>query len=282
MRSPISYVYGNCVFARGLDDRWAAFTLEPSSYAWLGEEAKHARLLALVGALESIEADVQLVRVSRRWEVARYAGDLADAHESRSAGAARHTRAVRRYLAEHAARLAEVGGMRPFLFVIVSLSEPERDIASYVSRAAGEHPRAWVEWMRRAASVHERRMLTRAELERARAQADQVHARLVHFLPVRPARGDRAAVAHPTLVLPRAGRSVARWRCTIRARSSSSATAKPRSRRSRATCSAGPRASWNITLACSRSSPSSAPVGRHCSCSGRCPSAWRFPAPAPS
>ena len=189
MKAPISYVYGNCVFGRALDDCWAAFALEPSSYAWLAEEAKQARFLALLGALESIEADVQLVRVSRRWELDRYAASMARAHERPSAGPHRHGRALRRYLAEHATRLAGVGGARPLLFVIVSLSEPERDIASYVSRAAGEDPRAWLHWIRRTASVRHRQMVTRAELARARARADQVHARLVDLLPVRPARG---------------------------------------------------------------------------------------------
>ena len=49
--SPIEFVYGNCVFARGLDDTWAAFAVQLTSYAWLGEEDKRARLLALIGAL---------------------------------------------------------------------------------------------------------------------------------------------------------------------------------------------------------------------------------------
>ncbi len=188
MKPPISYVHGNCVFARGLDDCWAAFALEPSSYAWLAEEAKQARFLALVGALEAIEADLQLIRVSRRWELERYARSLTSTHAQRSAPRPGHTRALRCYLAEHSARLAGVGCARPLLFVIVSLAEPERDVASYISRAAGEDPRAWVQWIRRAMSVRDRQTLTRAELEQARLRADQVHARLIDFLPVRPAR----------------------------------------------------------------------------------------------
>ncbi len=50
MKPPIAFVYGNCVFAQGLDDGWAAFVLETSSYAWLGEESKRARLLAMLGS----------------------------------------------------------------------------------------------------------------------------------------------------------------------------------------------------------------------------------------
>ena len=66
-RAPIRFVYGNCVFAGGLDDVWAAFSVDVGSYMWLGEQAKQARLSAIVGAIEGVEADVQIVRVSRRW-----------------------------------------------------------------------------------------------------------------------------------------------------------------------------------------------------------------------
>ena len=63
MKPPISYVYGNCVFARGFDDRWAGVHARAVVLRVAGRMGKHARSLALVGVLESIEADVQLVRV---------------------------------------------------------------------------------------------------------------------------------------------------------------------------------------------------------------------------
>ena len=75
-RPPISFVYGNCVFAAGLNDCWAAFSVELSSYQWLSEDGKRARFLALLGALEASEADVQILRVARRWDVERYAQEM--------------------------------------------------------------------------------------------------------------------------------------------------------------------------------------------------------------
>ncbi len=45
MAAPIAFVYGNCVFAHGLDDGWAAFAVQSASYAWLSEEGKRARFL---------------------------------------------------------------------------------------------------------------------------------------------------------------------------------------------------------------------------------------------
>ena len=187
MRPPISFVYGNCVFAAGLNDCWAAFSVELSSYQWLSDDGKRARFLSLLGALEATEADLQILRVTRRWDVHRYAqemdGELPAGHADGPA------QARRRYVADHLRRLRDVGQTRPALFVLVSLREPERDIASYVSSAAAQHPSEWWHVLRRAFSLRDRRLLHVAELERARVRADQTHARLADFLPVRPARG---------------------------------------------------------------------------------------------
>jgi len=195
VKAPIGFVYGNCVFADALDDGWAAFAVEVATYEWLSEDAKRARLLALIGALEAIEADVQILRVGRRWDVQRYARELDDEAEASRArmaspsNPAGHTRARGRYLHEHVRRLNHVGAARPSVFVLVSLRDPERDVASYVSKAAEADPREWWEGLRRAFSMRRERILKVSELERARVRADQAHARLADFLPVRQARG---------------------------------------------------------------------------------------------
>ena len=77
LRPPIAFTYGNCVFARGVRDAWAAFAVESASYAWLQESSKRARFLALVGALEAVQADVQIVRVARRWRAESCLRELA-------------------------------------------------------------------------------------------------------------------------------------------------------------------------------------------------------------
>ncbi|HSZ14445.1 MAG TPA: ATP-binding protein [Solirubrobacteraceae bacterium] len=189
MSAPITFVYGNCVFARGLDDGWAAFAVPASSYAWLSEEGKRARFLALIAALEAIEADVQILRVCRRWQPDRYAQMLREESKAWSPSAAAHAPARERYIEEHARRLRDVGMAQPVVFILVSLRDPERDVASYVSRAAAQHPQEWWQGIRRTLALRDRRMLSVAELERARTRADQAHARLADFLPVRQARG---------------------------------------------------------------------------------------------
>ena len=205
VNAPLRFVYGNCVFADGLDDCWAAFTLEVSSYQWLSEDGKRAQFLALLGALEATEADVQILRVGRRWELQRYADEVHGVSEllegdaesvngiyhsdSATACARARTRVRTRYVQEHQRRLKDIGKARPVVFLIVSLRDPERDVASYVSRVAEQHPRDWWEGVRRAFSARDRRLLRVSDLERARVRADQAHARLADFLPVRQARG---------------------------------------------------------------------------------------------
>jgi hypothetical protein len=187
--APIAFVYGNCVFAQGLDDVWAAFAVESASYAWLSEEGKRARFLALIGALETIEADVQILRVCRRWELERYARELRQEGDPGPVWARTHAGARERYIAEHVRRLGDIGTAQPAVFLLVSLRDPERDVASYVSRAAGQHPQEWWRGIRRAFALRERRVLSASELERVRVRADHAHARLEDFLPVRQARG---------------------------------------------------------------------------------------------
>src|SRR5271154_3881618 len=178
MSAPIAFVYGNCVFAHGLDDVWAAFAVRARSYAWLGEEDKRARFLALIAALEAIEADVQILRVCRRWELERYTRALREESASVVGSAPDHARARERYIDEHALRLEGIGAAQPAVFIIVSLREPERDVASYVSRAAGQHPLEWWRGLRRALAPRDRRVLSASELERARLRADRAPARL--------------------------------------------------------------------------------------------------------
>jgi hypothetical protein len=175
-------VYGNCVFGAGLEDAWAAFVVSTASYEWLAPDAKRARFLTLLGALEAAGADLQIVRVSRRWDVGAYAREMDG--EGPPHGAAR-----RRYVAAQERRLRELAPECPVLFILVSLREPERDVAAYVSRAAESHPREWLRELRRALAPHDRRLLRASELEQARVRADQAQARLADFLDARPASG---------------------------------------------------------------------------------------------
>ena len=178
MRAPLSFTYGNCVFGERASDVWAVFAVEPSSYQWLGDDGKRGRMLALLGALEAIEADVQILRVAGRSRPASPGGRLADEHMPAS----------RAYLLAHERRLAELGPARPEVFVAVSLSEPERDVATYLSQLAEHGPSDFWQALREVFATRDRRIFPASELERVRVRADRAHARLAEFVPVREAR----------------------------------------------------------------------------------------------
>jgi hypothetical protein len=130
VRSPIAFVYGNCVFADGLDDGWAAFKVDVAPYAWLSDDGKRARFLALLGALEAIEADVQILRVGRRWDLQRYAGELGaedDGPQGPAVGSTR-ARARARYVEEHGRRLQHIGAARPAVFLKGVVGRPQTRI----------------------------------------------------------------------------------------------------------------------------------------------------------
>jgi hypothetical protein len=201
MKPPLTFIYGNCVFATGLDDCWAAFAVGTASYDCLPAEEKQARFAALLNAVSAMQADFQILRVSRRWDVPRYVEELsgngggraADVDE-RSAANGRPSRDSmfrlrHRYVREQAVRLRRIGASQPRTYVLVSLREPERDVATYLSRAAEQHPREWLRTLRQALSLRDGRVLGAGELERARVRAEELQVRLEAFLPITPTRG---------------------------------------------------------------------------------------------
>ena len=125
---------------------------------------------------------MQLLRVGGRWNVDRYGADLDSADTERATER-------NRYLEAQRSALRERSSLVPGLYMLVSLSEPELDVASYVSRLASRPPSEIWGRLRRFASPVDRRMLTAKELESVRVRADRVQARLADFVSVRPARG---------------------------------------------------------------------------------------------
>ncbi|HWH11248.1 MAG TPA: ATP-binding protein [Solirubrobacteraceae bacterium] len=177
----MSFVYGNCLL--GASGPWGLFAVPATSYAALSSERKHEIFSRLLAAVEAVEADIQLIRVSRPWDLDAYATELLESY------AGPHDAAHRRYVAEHRDGLdGAVGRAIPAVFLAVSLEAPERDVGSYVSGLFERSPRSVVAALREALALPDRRLLAHEELERLRVRADEVHARVAGFLDVRPAR----------------------------------------------------------------------------------------------
>lgn len=174
-------MYGNCLL--GSDGPWALFALESYSYATLPRERKLDRFAQLLAAVESVEADIQLIRVSRRWDQTAYASELV-----REYGGP-HVEAHDRYVSEQKhALVAEDLASHPGIYLAISLESPTRDVASFVSSFAGRSPRSALRTIRNAVRWNDSRLISAAELERLRVRADEVHARVAAFIDARPAR----------------------------------------------------------------------------------------------
>lgn len=192
MSDPLWFVYGNCVYSSGPEDVWACFALETASYACLSESEKQARFLDLLGAIEAVEADIQLLRIGAEQDPSTPAiGDLHapyGAHAAHLAPEGAHVDHLARYLKAQAERVGQLKVSSPRVFLIASLSEPERDVASYLSKAFQSSPKRWLSSLRQSL-VTRSNLLSASALESARVKADRIHDRLAAFLPVRPVRG---------------------------------------------------------------------------------------------
>ena len=177
--APPVFVYGNCVFARG-GDAWAMFALATHTYDLLGTEEKRLAFSRLLAAVEAVEADLQILRVSRAWDAGAYAASMGEA-------ATPHPRSRDRYVAAQRRALTELDAGRTEVFAGVRLAAPRADVGALVSSAADRDPRTWWARMRAAAGLDRAGVAPAGRLEEARRLADQAHARLADFLDARPA-----------------------------------------------------------------------------------------------
>ena len=93
--------------------------------------------------------------------------------------------AARTQRAETRTVLLIVWGVTVATYLLVSLREPELDVASYLSRAASQRPAELWRGLRRAARGGRGKTLAAIDLERARMRADRAHARLARTLVTR-------------------------------------------------------------------------------------------------
>jgi hypothetical protein len=156
--------------------------LESYSYETLSRERKAQRFAQLLGAIEAVEADIQLIRVGQLWDSTEYA----DALERDYTGP--HPEAHARYASDQRSALHEASTSDPLIYLAVSLEPPRRDVGSFVSSLAEHRPRVLLDSMLAALRWTDRRLLSVPELERLRLRADEAHARIAGFVDARPAR----------------------------------------------------------------------------------------------
>jgi hypothetical protein len=159
MKAPLTFARGNLLFGSGPDDAWALYRVATTAYAGLGLAAKRDVLGAIAGFAFSVEADFQLLRVTRPWSPQSY-------REAARAGAdLRHSDGERldAYLAQHEAYLDGRRACRPELFVAVAL---QRATAN-----SGHGLRGWLAPLQTSLGLRDARAISRRRL--GELQADE-------------------------------------------------------------------------------------------------------------
>jgi hypothetical protein len=178
MRAPLSYVHDNLVFRRDLGDVWALYELRGVAYPHLALRGKLELLARVESLLYRLEADVQLLRVSRAFSLDGYeAGVRAtlDPAHAREDLLARQLECDRRVLGSRAS-------VAPEIFLAVSLQCRSAggmlgDLWASLARVAGlRDARALSGRALRELQAAERRAFERidAHLECERASTEQV------------------------------------------------------------------------------------------------------------
>src|SRR4051794_19782296 len=131
MRQPISFAYRNIVFGRDATDAWALYRVQTSSYAGLTTNEKKALLSTIAAFADSVEADFQLLRVTRPWSIDAYAATAEMTLDARHG----HPAPWRAYLASHRSALGSGQTARPEVYLSIRLAEVDAPLMSRVGRA---------------------------------------------------------------------------------------------------------------------------------------------------
>jgi len=127
---PIIYAHGNVLFS-ALRDAWGLYRLAPHSYPGLPVSGKQQIKESLEGFAYRIEADFQVLRVSRNWSVQDYV-DGAMSTMSRRFG---HPDLFEPYLQRHQRVLAGRNVVRAEIFLAVRLRDPAHDAMTIVNQS---------------------------------------------------------------------------------------------------------------------------------------------------
>lgn len=182
MRQPITFAYRNLVFGRDADDPWALYRLQPQSYDGLSMDDKKELLGLIAGFAYSIEADFQLLRVSRAWSVDEYLAQAGELIDPEHGDPEQH--AV--FLADQERELAARQLWRPEMYLAVCLAD--RKAQPLGPKGLLADPAGWAKSLLARGGVGtDARAITSKRLDTlAEAQSDAL-GRITDFLDAEPA-----------------------------------------------------------------------------------------------
>jgi len=182
---PITYAHENILFA-GARDPWALYKLSAQSYPGLPTSGKHQVKDALEAFAYRIEADFQVMRVSRSWSLEDYVEGALNTM-SRRLG---HPELFEPYLQRHRRVLAGRNLVRPEVYLAVRLRDASRDLMAIVnhslSRTGGL--KEIIGSLRDQFGLSDPRGMRRHDLEKVLARERKAYERTLSYLDCDRAR----------------------------------------------------------------------------------------------
>ena len=176
---PVRRIAGNIVFSRD-GDAWAGFAVRCKSYRAEPQLRRAALVDGLAEYGRQVQADFQILRVSRRFDPLGYAQRLRDGIPNEAHGALWSD-----YLDQHERLLGGLEAWTPEVFVFVRLADPTMDFRSRASHLLDHTPSEWV-GLARAKLTGPRTTSAQEVADRARIAQSRISA----CLDARPATYD--------------------------------------------------------------------------------------------
>jgi hypothetical protein len=134
MRQPLTFAFRNLVFGDGTDDAWALYRVCTVSYEGLPSAEKRELLYDLASFAYAIEADFQLLRVTRQWSVEGYLRSAELGVDARHGSRERWVA----HLGEHRDRLEAREIAEPEVYLSVRLGREAGSAAALLNGALRE------------------------------------------------------------------------------------------------------------------------------------------------
>jgi hypothetical protein len=181
---PVSFVYGNLVWGPDTEEVWAVYRLATVSYEGRPRKAKLDLLGEVADAVDALETDFTLLRVSRAWSLEGYAAGAQATLDPRHG----HAEAWGDYLEVDARRLGERQAAPAEVYLSARLSQSARSMEGRVARLLeaqrGERGRE----LRRMLGFTDARGFTDRQLAELHHQERAVFQRLGDFMACERAR----------------------------------------------------------------------------------------------
>src|SRR3954468_1931452 len=128
-RQPITFMHANLVWGAFSDEVWALYGLEMHSYDGRPRRGKIDVMGDLADAADGLEADFQLLRISRQWSLEDYAAGAEATVDARHG----HPAEWRAVIDAQRARLEGRAVARPEVYLAVRLSHSARTVEARVA-----------------------------------------------------------------------------------------------------------------------------------------------------